>query len=174
MTEPSRAALHAASQVEAIVDAAERAAVEARRQAEKDARDIVAQAKQAARKDLDDSRRKALQLGEDARKEAARTIAEAREAADAVLAEAQSLGQSLKAAANALTAEAERLVRDVQLTHRELLAELRLPGVAEVRAKRQGRSDPADETGRVPGEPPRRRPTSPEVFDLPDWVPGDH
>ena len=88
--------------------------------------------------------------------------------------EAQSLAQSLKAAANALTAEAERLVRDVQLTHRELLAELRLPGVAEVRAKREGRGDPADETGRVPGEPPRRRPTSPEVFDLPDWVPGDH
>src|SRR5437764_1141251 len=82
----------------------------------------------------------------------------------------RSLAASLREAGERLGAEADRLVRDVQLTHRELLSELRLPGLAERRPE-----DP-DETateGRILGEPPRQRPAPSEVFDLPDWVAGD-
>lgn len=154
MAERSRAAELAASQVETIVDAAEKAGAETRRQAEKQAREILEEARKVGRKELEDSRRKGLQLGEDARKEAAAAIAEAREAADAVMAEAESLAASLKTAAAALTGEADRLVRDVQLTHRELLGELRLPGLAE----RQSAG----------GEPSRGRRETP--FELPDWM----
>ena len=153
MAERSRAAELAASKVETIVDAAEKAAAETRRQAEKQAREILEEARKVGRKELDDSRRKALQLGEDARKEAATAITEAREAADAVMAEAESLAASLKTAAIALTAEADRLVRDVQLTHRELLGELRLPGLAERDSRR---------------EAPATRREAP--FEVPDWV----
>ncbi|MFL5896550.1 MAG: hypothetical protein ACJ76Z_15730 [Thermoleophilaceae bacterium] len=150
----SRAAELAASQVETIVDAAEKAAIETRRHAEQQAREILDEARKVGRRELDDSRRKALQLGEDARKEAATAVNEAREAADAVMAEAESLAASLKAAATALTAEAERLVRDVQLTHRELLGELRLPGLAQRDA-----------------EKPRAERDLP--FEVPDWLGGE-
>ena len=159
MAERSRAAELAASQVEAIVDAAEKAAAATRRQAEKEAREILEEAKKVGRKELEESRRKSLQLGEDARKEAANAIAEAREAADAVMAEAESLAASLKAAAAALTGEADRLVRDVQLTHRELLGELRLPGLAD--------------RDRSATQPPRRERDRDLPFEVPDWLERD-
>src|SRR5438067_13163735 len=171
MSEPrSRAAELAAKQVETIVAAAEKAAAQTRRQAEKQARELLEEARRTGRRELEEARRKALELGQDAQKEAQATAAEARDAAEAGLAEAPSLAASLREAGERLGAEADRLVRDVQLTHRELLSELRLPGLAERRPE-----DP-DETateGRILGEPPRQRPAPSEVFDLPDWVAGD-
>jgi regulator of protease activity HflC (stomatin/prohibitin superfamily) len=103
--------------------------------------------------------RKAREIVENARKEAAALLAEARASADAVLADAQALSESLKAAGSRLNEEAETLLRHVELTHRELLAELRLPGVAE-------RGDDPN-ASRMLGE---RRPGAKEVFELPDWV----
>ena len=82
-----------------------------------------------------------------ARKEAAALLAQAREAADAVLADAKDLSDMLQAASARLRAEADQLVRDVQQTHRELLAELRVPGLAQ-------------------REP---RPGADEIFERPDW-----
>jgi len=174
MSDPrSRAAEHAASQVEAIVDAAEKAAAETRRVAEREAKKILEQARQRGRADWEEARRKALEMTQDARKEAAAAIAEARAAADAVLAEAEGLAESLRKASEQLTAEADRLVRDVQLTHRELLAELRLPGLADRHAAEPDAEEPSSAAGRILGEPPRQRPAPSEVFDLPDWVAGD-
>ena len=120
---------------------------------------------------MNDPRRQAelqaREIVEKARQEAAGILASAREKADAVVTEAEALAESLKAASVALTAEAARLVADVKVAHRELLAELRLPGVAE-RATPEPGSTPA---GRILGEMPRRRGAD-EVFDLPDWVGG--
>jgi hypothetical protein len=69
-----------------------------------------------------------------------------------VLDDAKRLGEALRAASEALTGEADRLVRNVQMAHRELLGSLRLPGVAD------------RETGRRP------RPGADDLFEPPDWV----
>jgi cell division septum initiation protein DivIVA len=167
MTERSRAAMQAASQVESIVAAAERASVETRRKAEMEAKRIVDEARVTARNELESARRKARDLDEEARKNAAKKLSEARVAADAVLEDAKKLAAALKIASTALNAQAEKLVRDVQLTHRELMSELRLPGVADVTRKRRAEREAA-ETGRP--QPPPEPPAPDELFELPDWV----
>jgi len=130
-----------------------KAALETQRLAERQGREILEQARNLGRKELEESRRKALQMGEDARKEAAASIAEARAVADAALEDAQRLRDALAKSTQALTGEAEQLVRDVQLAHRELLGSLRLPGVSERDAPRS------------------KKPPSPdELFEPPDWI----
>jgi cell division septum initiation protein DivIVA len=105
---------------------------------------------------MDEAKREANRIVAEARKEAKAILAEAKEAADSVLAEAQGLAASLRTRAEALTAEADRLVQNVQLTHRELLAELRVPGLA---ARDQARA--ADQA----------QPSEPETtFELPNWI----
>jgi hypothetical protein len=91
------------------------------------------------------------------RQEAQEVLAHARAAADQVLREAEALAATLRDAAAKLKAEADQLVYDVQLTHRELLAELRVPGLAARDERRSAAAEPgSDEPG--------------PIFDLPDWV----
>jgi cell division septum initiation protein DivIVA len=107
-----------------------------------------------ARRIRHEAERRARDIVEEARKQSAAALAEARDAADAVLEDAKRLGEALTKTAEALTGEADRLVRNVQLAHRELLASLRLPGVAEREPGRRPRPDPED------------------LFEPPDWTRG--
>lgn len=111
-------------------------------------------AHEEARRIRHDAERRARDVVEDARRESAAALAEARAAADAVLEDAKRLGEVLVKTSEALTAQANQMVRDVQLAHRELLASLRLPGVADRDAGPRAR--------------PRREPS--ELFEPPDWV----
>jgi cell division septum initiation protein DivIVA len=116
----------------------------------------IRDAHEEARRIRHDAERRARDIVEDARKQSAEAIAEARAAADAVLEDAKRLGEALSKAAEALTGEADRMVRDVQLAHRELLASLRLPGVAE----------------RESGQRGPKRPSADDLFEPPDWIRG--
>jgi cell division septum initiation protein DivIVA len=113
-------------------------------------------AHEEARRIRNDAERRARDIVEDARKQSTAALVEARAAADAVLDDAKRLGEALTKAAEALTGQADRMVRDVQLAHRELLASLRLPGVADREAGRRSRPGPE------PGD----------VFEPPDWIRG--
>ena len=115
----------------------------------------IRDAHEEARRIRHDAERRARAIVEDARKESAAALAEARAAADAVLEDAKRLGEALTKASAALTTQADALVRDVQLAHRELLASLRLPGVA---ARDQGA--------------PKPRPGPEDLFEPPDWIRG--
>jgi cell division septum initiation protein DivIVA len=117
----------------------------------------IRDAHEEARRIRHDAERRARDIVEDARKQSAAMLAEARATADAVLEDAKRLGDVLHKAAAALTGEADQMVRDVQLAHRELLASLRLPGVAERDAPPRG------------GRP---RPGPDDLFEPPDWIRG--
>jgi cell division septum initiation protein DivIVA len=109
-----------------------------------------------ARRIRHDAERRARDIMEDARKESAAMLAEARAVADAALEDAKRLREALNKSAEVLTGQAEQLVRDVNLAHRELLASLRLPGVAERDAPRKARPGPSAE----------------DLFEPPDWIRG--
>ena len=116
-----------------------------------------------ARRIRHDAERRARDILEDARQEAKTMLTEARAAADAVLEDSKKLAEVLRTTGGALSAEADRLVRDVQLAHRELLGELRLPGVSDrERAARAGEKGAAAR--------PRKEPE--EIFEPPDWIGG--
>ena len=111
-----------------------------------------------ARRIRHDAERRARDIVEDARQQAQEMLVEARTAADAVLEDAKKLADALRTTGSSLSNQADALLRDVQLAHRELLSELRLPGVAE-----RDRSAKA----------PRPRPAEPEeIFEPPDWIGG--
>lgn len=114
----------------------------------------IRDAHEEARRIRHDAERRARDIVDEARQQSAAALAEARAAADAVLEDAKRLGDALTKAGEALTGEADRLVRDVQLAHRELLASLRLPGIAQ----------------REAGARPRPGPD--ELFEPPDWIRG--
>ena len=116
----------------------------------------IRSAHEEARRIRHDAERRARDILEEARKQSAAALAEARAAADAVLEDAKRLHDQLTKASAALTGEAESLVRDVQLAHRELLASLRLPGVADREAGRTARPRPGPE----------------DLFEPPDWIRG--
>src|SRR3954453_22805328 len=109
-----------------------------------------------ARRIRHDAERRARDIMDDARKESAAMLAEARAVADAALEDAKRLRDELGKSAEALTGEADRLVRNVHMAHRELLASLRLPGVA-------ARDAP-------PANPPA--PSPEDLFEPPDWIAG--
>ena len=113
-------------------------------------------AHEEARRIRHDAERRARDILEDARKQSAAALSEARAAADAVLEDSKRLHDQLTKAAEALTGQAESLVRDVQLAHRELLASLRLPGIAD----------------RDAGRPKSSRPDPKDLFEPPDWIRG--
>jgi cell division septum initiation protein DivIVA len=119
----------------------------------------VKDAHEEARRIRHDAERRARDTVEDARKQSAAMHAEARAAADAVLEDAKRLSDALSKSAEALTAEAEQLVRDVRMAHRELLASLRLPGVAERDIPKSRRPQPGA--------------SADDVFEPPDWIRGD-
>jgi cell division septum initiation protein DivIVA len=114
-------------------------------------------AHEEARRIRHEAERRARDIHDDARRQAQAMLGEARAAADAVLEDAKKLTNALRTTGAALSAEADRLLRDVQLAHRELLSELRLPGVAE--RERSARA-------------PRPQPEPEEIFEPPDWVGG--
>src|SRR5689334_7286633 len=114
----------------------------------------IRDAHEEARRIRHDAERRARDIMEDARKESAAMLAEARACADAALEDAKRLREALGKSAEALTTEADQLVRDVHMAHRELLASLRLPGVA-------ARDAPA-------AAPKRRDPE--DLFEPPDWI----
>jgi cell division septum initiation protein DivIVA len=108
-----------------------------------------------ARRIRHDAERRARDIMEDARKESAAMLAEARACADAALEDAKRLREALGKSAEALTGQADQLVRDVHMAHRELLASLRLPGVAARDA---------------PAAAPPKRPDPEDLFEPPDWI----
>jgi cell division septum initiation protein DivIVA len=115
----------------------------------------IKEAHEEARRIRHDAERRARDIMEDARKESAAMLAEAKACADAALEDAKRLRAALGQSAEALTSQADALVRDVNLAHRELLASLRLPGVSERDA------------------PKRAQPASAEdLFEPPDWIAG--
>jgi cell division septum initiation protein DivIVA len=118
----------------------------------------IRDAHEEARRIRHDAERRARDITEDARREAQELLTQARTAADAVLEDAKKLADALRTTGSALSSQADALLRDVQLAHRELLSELRLPGVAE-----------RERTGRTPKPPP---PEPEEIFEPPDWVGG--
>jgi cell division septum initiation protein DivIVA len=118
----------------------------------------IKEAHEEARRIRHDAERRARDIVEDARKQSAEMLAEARAVADAALEDAKRLREALTKSAEALTGQAEQLVRDVNLAHRELLASLRLPGVA-------ARDVPESRR-------PRPGPGADDVFEPPDWIGG--
>src|SRR5215218_4029989 len=118
----------------------------------------IKDAHEEARRIRHDAERRARDIMEDARKESAAMLAEARAVADAALEDAKRLQSALNKSAEALTGEAERLVRNVHMAHRELLASLRLPGVADRDAPPRSR--------------PRPGPGAEDLFEPPDWIRG--
>ena len=117
----------------------------------------IKEAHDEARRIRHDAERRARDVVEDARKQAAAMITEARAAADAALEDAKRLREALGKSSEALTNEADQLVRNVHVAHRELLASLRLPGVAE-RDAPKGRPKPG--------------PGPDDLFEPPDWIRG--
>jgi cell division septum initiation protein DivIVA len=118
----------------------------------------IKEAHEEARRIRHDAERRARDTVEDARKQSAAMLAEARAVADAALEDAKRLREALTKSADALTSEADQLVRDVQLAHRELLASLRLPGVA-------ARDVPKSQRPRPSADPE-------DMFEPPDWIGG--
>jgi cell division septum initiation protein DivIVA len=116
----------------------------------------IRQAHEEARRIRHDAERRARDILEDARKQSAEMLAEARAAADAALEDAKRLREALQKSSQALTTQADQLVRDVHLAHRELLGSLRLPGVSARDAPPKSRPGPRAE----------------DVFEPPDWIRG--
>lgn len=114
----------------------------------------IKDAHEEARRIRHDAERRARDIMEEARKDSAAMLAEARAVADAALEDAKRLRDALQKSTEALTGQAEQLVRDVHMAHRELLASLRLPGVAERDAPRRSRPGPSAE----------------DLFEPPDWI----
>src|SRR5919198_1422251 len=173
--------LRAASEDEADkrLAAAERAADDLMRAAEAEARDIA----DAARREAEELR---MEAGADAariRAEAEADTAEVRRSAEAeareivtgahasarhVLRDGSALSEQLEQLSGSLRRNAERLLRDVQLAHETMTAELEAsaPGAAE-----GGRGDePAGghDAGGEPSEPPA---TIRTAFDIPEFLP---
>jgi cell division septum initiation protein DivIVA len=113
-------------------------------------------AHEEARRIRHDAERRARDTVEDARKQSAAMLAEARASADAALEDAKRLRDALHKSAAALTTQADQLVRDVNMAHRELLASLRLPGVA----------------ARDAPQPTKPGPSAEDLFEPPDWIRG--
>lgn len=120
--------------------------------------DEVRAAHEEARRIRHDAERRARDILDDARRQAQEMLTEARAAADAVLEDAKKLTEALRSTGTELSAQADRLLRDVQLAHRELLGSLRLPGLAD--------------RDRARASAQRPRPEPEEIFEPPDWVRG--
>jgi hypothetical protein len=116
----------------------------------------IKDAHEEARRIRHEAERRARDIMEEARKDSAAMLAEARAVADAALEDAKRLRDALQKSAEVLTGQADQLVRDVNLAHRELLGSLRLPGVSERDAPRRTRPGARAE----------------DLFEPPDWIRG--
>ena len=127
----SRAAELAAQQVEAIVAAAQASAekvTSAARQEAASARQEAASAREEAASVKALARESAENEVEAAQREASARIREAQAAADEVLADAKAVSGGMRQLAHLLTTHAERILRDVQNSHRAISADLRAAG----------------------------------------------
>ena len=153
----SRAAEIAGQQVGKIVAAAQASAEQVAAAAQKEADAVKARARASAQAEVEAARRGAVQMGEEARQEAAARIAAAQAAADDVLAEAKTVSAGMRQLGQLLTVHAERILRDVQNSHRAISADLRAAG------ERAGSAEPRDHgaeksAGDEPASRPRRQP----------------
>ena len=161
---PSRAAEISARQVESIVSAAEiaaeglrgdarRDAELMRRKAEAEVEEILAGARREGERLLEEARQRVTELEREGRRELAAQRESARQAADDMLAEARAVHSGLRQLGNSLSGQAERMLRDIQATHRRMEGQLRAP--ADSALARQ----PARE---LTGEPTRPSGATPE------------
>ena len=158
----SRAAELAAQQVESIVAAAQASAEKLTTAAKEEAASVRALAHESAQNEV-----------ESAQREASARIREAQAAADDVLAETKAVSAGMRQLAHLLTTHAERILRDVQNSHRSISADLRAVG--------SSKADPPAQPSREPSEPrPARRaaaaPDDNPFADLepPEWVEESH
>lgn len=157
----ARAADLAAQQVGSIVEAARAGAEQVTAAAEHEASEIRA-----------DAQREAVRMGEDARRDARERIAAAQAAADEVLAEAKAVSAGLRQLGQLLTVHAERILRDVETSHRAISADLRAAGAHAGRTGRAGAAPPAGDEPGAPGQRPRGGGGASPFADLepPSWV----
>jgi cell division septum initiation protein DivIVA len=138
----SKAADIAASQVESIVTAAEKAAnqmraeakresVAVRRDAEREAKRILKDARAQAKEIVAAARLEAMGVEDQARKDAEVRLEVAQDATDEALADARAMSQGLKRLGEALGDQAQQILRDVQAGHKRLTADLRIAGARE-------------------------------------------
>jgi len=139
---PSSAADIVAQQIEGIIEAAQASADQVASAAQAEAGQIKSQARASAQAELDGARRSVVRMNEEARQESAARIAEAQAAADDVLADAKAVSAGLKQLGQLLSVHAERILRDVQNSHRAISADLRAAGA--------GRAQADDEPARAP------------------------
>jgi vacuolar-type H+-ATPase subunit H len=141
------------------VTAAEEEADELRHEAEGKALDIVARAEENADKVLGQAREDAAQMRAEAEARARDVLRDARTAASDVRTEGLEIVDNLREMGDSLRSNAERLLRDVQMIHSRMLAELdRVDG------------------GIAPEPTPRRRSARPptgegDAFDVPEFIP---
>ena len=154
----SRAAELAAQQVESIVAAAAESAEKLTTAAREEAASVRALAKETAQNEV-----------EAAEREASARIREAQAAADDVLAEAKAVSGGMRQLAHLLTTHADRILRDVQNSHRAITADLRAASAGKAGAAAPSSGDDADED-----RPARRSASSIENpfadLDPPEWV----
>jgi predicted neutral ceramidase superfamily lipid hydrolase len=158
-----RAAELAAQQVEKIVSVAQESAEKMTAAAREEAASVRALARESAQADV-----------EAARKEATARIREAQQAADDVLAETKAVSGGMRQLANLLTVHAERILRDVQNSHRSISADLRAASRGE---QAPAAAEPAADDEPAPAAP--RRPRRPGAdggdnpfadLEPPSWV----
>lgn len=169
---PSRAAEISARQVESIVSAAEiaaeglrgdarRDAELMRRKAEAEVEEILAAARREGERLLEEARQRVAELEREGRRELAAQRESARHAADDMLAEARAVHSGLRQLGNSLSSQAERMLRDIQATHRRMEGQLRAPVESALAWEAAG--EHVREPGREStGEPTRPSGATPE------------
>ncbi len=176
-----RASDVAAQQVEQIVSAAQQAAEQIRRDAERKGQTIVERARHQSEDELNRARKEAILLSEDAHRDAELIVGDARAQSDElrektklavqgrvaaaevasaeVLDEARALSGGLQQLARSLTEQAERILREVQAAHQRMQADLRIGPVEELRPRQ--------------AQAPRSRSGEPARTVTPSRGPGD-
>lgn len=150
----------------------------ARQQAERDRERVRAEAKRDGERELNESRKQATALAQDARRDAEAMVEDAqrqaaqlreqtrravegrvsgaRQAADEVLAEAEALSGGMRQLGATLSAQADRMLRDVQAAHKRMQADLRIGPSDAPGGRVVARAAATQETGDTSGEAPAR------------------
>jgi cell division septum initiation protein DivIVA len=156
----SRAAELAAQQVESIVAAATESAQKLTTSAREEAASVRALAKETAQNEL-----------EAAEREASARIREAQAAADDVLAEAKAVSGGMRQLAHLLTTHAERILRDVQNSHRAISADLRAASAGKGGRDESAAADEGRAREQRPARPSASSIENPFAdLDPPEWV----
>jgi hypothetical protein len=174
---PSGAGAIVAQQIEKIIEASRASAEQVAAAAQAEAAEVKRQAQQSAQAELAAARRSVVRMGEEAHEEAAARVADAQTAADEALADAKAVSAGLRQLAQLLTVNAERILRDVQNSHRAITANLRAAGdrAGRARVEDDGDDESPDEDAReaapARGRPRRDSGGNPfEELEPPAWV----